>query len=211
MATRRLPAAERKRQIAEAALDILAAKGARGLKAASLARAIGTTDATLFRHFGSMKEIVAAALERFEEELEATVPEALEGEPLEQLEHFVEARLERWQRRPELLRLITGDRLIDVAGPAGVRRIGALRQRSEAFVSDCLRRAQAAGQVGRDLRPDVLTWMVQGVIHGASRQGHAPPAGRKRPARPAADPAVVWSALETVLLRSARPSDRRKR
>ena len=101
MARRRFPAAERKRQIAQAALTLLGRRGARGLTAAELARAVGVTDATLFRHFASMEEIVDAAIALVEAELTPAPPD-LEQEPLEELGHFVVARIAQWQRRPEL-------------------------------------------------------------------------------------------------------------
>lgn len=205
MATRRLPAAERKRQIAEAALAILGSRGVRHLTAVKLARSVGVTDATLFRHFASMEAIIDAAIAIVAEELEPPLPEG-PGDPLERLGAFVTGRVEQWQQRPELLRLLTSDRLIDAAGAAGATRIGGLRQRSERFVAQCLEQAQRQGSVARDLSPKVLTWMLRGAIHGSVAGGGAPDRRSTRSRRPAVDSpsaAAVWSTVRALLERSA--------
>lgn len=72
------PTAERQLEIIEAAIAIIAESGLRDLKTKELARRVGISEATLFRHFGSMEEILSAAVEHEAGLVHARV-EAFEG------------------------------------------------------------------------------------------------------------------------------------
>ena len=67
--TVRQPTEERRRQIADAALKVIAERGLGRFTTQAIAAEIGVTDATLFRHFASKEDIVLAALDRVEERL----------------------------------------------------------------------------------------------------------------------------------------------
>lgn len=57
------PTEERRTEIVEAAIAIIAEQGLRDLKTAALARRMGLSEAAIFRHFGSMEEILVAAVQ----------------------------------------------------------------------------------------------------------------------------------------------------
>jgi AcrR family transcriptional regulator len=200
---RRLPTAERRRQIAEAALDIIATRGVHQLTTQEIAARVGVTDGSLFRHFESKQAIVAAAIDVFEALLVATFPEPSD-DPLETLERFFVARVTFARRRPEIIGLVFNDRLTEAAGGEGARRVAAIVGRSLGFVGECLEAAQARGLVATDVPVQVLVWMVTGVLRGAARHPGAPP--RRRPV-PAA-PAELWAAVEKLLRRTRVSRDR---
>lgn len=60
---RRKSAAERRAEIVAATVSILADEGLHAWTTAALARRVGVSEATLFRHFSSKTEILSAALE----------------------------------------------------------------------------------------------------------------------------------------------------
>jgi AcrR family transcriptional regulator len=192
----RLPAAERRRQIADAALAILATHGARRLTAAALASEVGITDGAIFRHFKNKDEIIEAALDRFEAALESTFP-ADDGEPLARLRLFVVQRLALVRRQPQLMRLAFNDRLAEAAGEARRDRIGRIVGRSTRFVHECLCAAQASGAIRSTASPTILVWTVVGVIRGAGGDGPLNVPGE--PELQHASPEAVWTALETLL------------
>ena len=81
MLAKRLPAPERRRQIAATALEILATDGVRGLTARAIAERVGVKDGSLFRHFASKEAIVDAAIDAFEGLMGETFPDPA-GDPL---------------------------------------------------------------------------------------------------------------------------------
>ena len=74
----------RRRQIAEAALALIAERGLDGFTTRALGSRVGLTDGTIFRHFDSKAEIVLAALDVLEERMFAVVPD--DPDPLIRLE-----------------------------------------------------------------------------------------------------------------------------
>ena len=167
MSSKRLPTAERRAQIAEAALRIISTQGVRRLTTAALAEQVGIADGTIFRHFKNKDEIVDAAIDLFEEALEGAFPPD-EGEPLERLGSFVVMRLALVRKRPEILRLAFNDRLAEAAGREGAARVALLVERSMTFVRRCLAEAQERGEITQDAPLALLVWMVIGVIRGAA-------------------------------------------
>ena len=59
----RMTGIERKRQIAETTLDLLATEGVQGTTNARIAQAAGITPAALYRHFDDRNQVLLAALD----------------------------------------------------------------------------------------------------------------------------------------------------
>lgn len=202
MALERLPSDERKRQIAEAALRILASRGTHRLTAMEIGQAIGVSDAAVFRHFRTKDAIVAAAIDRFEELLRGDIVH--EGaDPVARLGAFFVRRIHKAREHPEILRLAFDDRLAEIAGPEGLARVRQVIGGSIAFVRGCIEEAQKKRLVAADVPPDVLVWTVVGCLRGAASA---------TPAQGAPSPEAVWADLEKVLRRTwspKRPARRR--
>lgn len=201
MALQRLGSDERKRQIAEAALLILASQGAHRLTAMEIGHAIGVSDAAVFRHFRDKDAIVAAAIDRFEELLAGDTVQA-GGDPVVRLGEFFVRRLRKARAHPEILRLAFNDRLAEIAGPDGLARVRQVVGESIVFVRGCIAEAQKKRLVAADVPPDVLVWTVVGCLRGAATATPAPDA-------PA--PEAVWADLEKLLRRTSSPIPRRMR
>src|SRR5574337_1597441 len=74
----RLSAEERRRQIVEAAVGLFSRKGFRGTRTREIAEAAGTSEAMIFRHFATKRELYSAIIEvkSATEELLASVASA---------------------------------------------------------------------------------------------------------------------------------------
>jgi AcrR family transcriptional regulator len=188
MPRKRLPADERKRQIARVVLEIVASGGANQLTAAEIARRVGVSDAALFRHFADKRAIVAAAIETFEALLFENFPPT-HADPLERLHQLFVQRVALVRRYPEIMQLAFDNRLAEAAGPAGVRRVRSMVDRSVGFVRECLAQAQQHGMISPDVSVNLLSWAVMGIIRGAASDT------RKR--RPS--PETLWQQLERLL------------
>jgi AcrR family transcriptional regulator len=112
----RLPAAERRRRIEDAATELFAQRGYAATTVEDIVRAAGVTKPMLYRHFESKQELCIALLERHRDELVAAPlsrfdPEA--PDPHAHLTAMAEAWLEHARSHPAATRLlfvpITGD------------------------------------------------------------------------------------------------------
>lgn len=197
MALERLSSEDRRRQIADAALRIIASQGAHRLTAMEIAKSLGITDAGVFRHYRDKDAIVAAAIARFEDLLAGDIDGDAPREPLDRLGEFFVRRLTKVRAHPEILRLAFDDRLAAIAGPEGAARVTRMIERSIGFVRGCLEAARREGTVAADVPVTHLVWMVVGSLRGAATA-----------ATITATPAAIWADVEKLLRRTRAPARR---
>lgn len=185
--TRREPTENRQRQIADAALKIVAAHGLSRFTTAAIAHEVGITEGAIFRHFASKDEIVLAAIDRIEELFEEGAPSD-EGEPLDRLRRFLEHRVRVVQENGGIPRLIFSDELTNAAGAAGATKVQALRKKAATTIRRCLEQAREQGKIKKTLDLDGAALVVQGSIM-ALILGRAPKTAT----------AKVWATLEQAL------------
>jgi AcrR family transcriptional regulator len=112
------PEDETKQRIIQGAAQVFAEKGYDGATTREIAEAAGVNEVTLFRHFGSKKNIFMIVIERFSAlpGLEAAVQNQLTGNYRQDLtklgSHFLETMLKR--RRAVLMSLHTAERLPEI-------------------------------------------------------------------------------------------------
>ncbi len=161
--TARQPTEERRRQIADAALKVIAEHGLGRFTTQAIAAEVGITDGTLFRHFASKEEIVLAALDRVEERLfEGFPPE--DPDPLVRLERFFRFRAALVGASPVIARLAFSEELPHAAGPRGAEQVRRWKDRSLDFVVACLEEAAAQGRVPKGLPVREVGVMILGSL-----------------------------------------------
>ena len=188
--TVRQPTEERRRQIADAALKVIAERGLGRFTTQAIAAEIGVTDATLFRHFASKEDIVLAALDRVEERLfEGFPPE--DPDPLVRLERFFRFRASLVGANPVIARLAFSEELPHAAGPRGAQQVESWKQRSLDFIVSCMDEAAAQGRIPRGLPVREVGVMVLGTLIALVRFGElaAGPAAANR----------AWSVIERMI------------
>jgi AcrR family transcriptional regulator len=195
----RKTADSRRREIADAALRVIAEQGLGRFTALAIAREVGVSDAALFRHFETKEEIVLAAIERVEEILFADFPPT-GSDALERLGRFFHQRVAVIEENPGVARLVASDALAQAAPAAGVARVAELRRRSARFVRTCLEDAARDGLLADGVGPEEAGVLVLGSILALTQARGL----LARPARAGALAERTWSALER-LLRRPRP------
>lgn len=160
--TRRLPSDERRTQIAEVALELVAKDGIAALTTTTLATAVGITPGALFRHFVSMDAILVAVAERAVELLEASYPCA-ELPPLDRLDAFVSARTELATRKLGIPRLVLSEQFARALPEPARRKVRAAVRRSLVFVESAIDEGRADGSI-RDVSTSGLALVVIGAI-----------------------------------------------
>jgi len=160
----RLPTELRQRQIADSALTLLASDGSRGFTTAAVARAVGVSEATLFRHFTNMDAILDAAVTALEQLLFPADLDDGSEDALVALHAFLQRRAALLRKRPGVMRILFSDEIGRTGSPETARRVAALRRRSRAIVRGCLERAAAQGTVRQDLTVAELVSVAHGMI-----------------------------------------------
>jgi AcrR family transcriptional regulator len=189
----------RRREIADAALKVIAEKGLGRFTSLAIAREVGVTDGALFRHFATKQAIVVAAIDRVEEIL---FGEALPagGDPVDRLGVFFLRRIAIIRRNPGVARLVLSEDLARAAPPAAVRRVTAFRERSADFVATSLAEADRRGLLAADVEVGEAQVLVYGALMALAHAPHL-----AAPGKPADRVAGrVWRQLERVLRHGCR-------
>jgi AcrR family transcriptional regulator len=193
----RKTADSRRREIADAALRVIAEQGLGRFTALAIAREVGVSDAALFRHFQTKEEIVLAAIERVEEILFAGFPPA-GRDALERLGNFFRQRVAVIEESPGVARLVASDSLSQAAPAEGTARVAEFRRRSVRFVRACLMEASREGLLADGIEPSVAEVLVLGAILALTQ-------ARGLNLRSTPDGGLAdrtWCALERLLRRS---------
>jgi len=196
--TARKPAPFRRREIADAALKVIAEQGVARFTAVAIAREVGVSDAALFRHFPTKGAIVLAAIDRVEEILFEGFPPP-DRDPIERLGAFFEQRIEVIRANPGVARLVGSEQLEQAAPAGGVARVAEFRRRSQSFVRETLEEAYRRGMLADGLGPAEASVLVIGSLLALAHGRGAFPAEGALPGR-------VWKALERTLRGGARPA-----
>jgi len=161
MRERRKPA-ERRCEIADAVLKIVTERGLGRLTAAEIAREVGVTDAALFHHFGTMDDIVLAAIDRVGEVLFQDLPHG--GAPLARLGEFFRQRVSVINRHQGAGRMVLSDVLAQIAPPAGTAKVRSFRKRSVDLIRSCLVEAHHDGSLAGGVEVPEATVLVLGAL-----------------------------------------------
>ncbi len=185
---------ERRTEIADAALRIIATRGITELTVAALAAELGITGGALYRHFASTDEILVAVAARAVELVDATLPSG-DLEPLAWLEQFVESRARTVGGHPGLARLLISDQLAMALPAAAVELVQGAVRRTFASIERALRRGQEVGAVRDDVDARDLVPIVAGTVQLlALAQSGSHPSRMLVPAK-------AWTTLRTLLAR----------
>jgi AcrR family transcriptional regulator len=159
---RRADALRNRERLLEVAQSAFAELGP-DVAVAEIARRAGVGAGTLFRHFPTKDDLMGAVLERTFDEMSSTVDEALAMEDAwEGIVHVITATAERQACDRTFLQSVGPDLF---AQPR-------FRERNERIMGQLgalLERAQDAGQVREDLRPEDLPFILA-AVGGATEQ-----------------------------------------
>jgi AcrR family transcriptional regulator len=191
---KRLPTEQRRQQIAEAALRIIAERGLREFTVAAISDEVGLADGTIFRHFDDKDDIVLEAVKHLEQTLVAQENE-YEGDPLERLGQFLRSRIALIQQRPEIFKMLFSDDLAKAGPEEAGERVRALKQRSMTFVRDHLEQAIDEGVISDEHSPDVLLYVVHGTALAMVFSGK----DLDTLIGDGAQPETVWTVVENLL------------
>jgi AcrR family transcriptional regulator len=161
----RLPAAQRRAAIVEAALQVFGERSYGRATTAEIARAAGVSEPILYRHFASKRDLYIACLEAMAARLHETTEAIIAAEPDPREWTFAVPRaLERLRKQA----IYPSQMWIQALGEAGedadlTRYLRQHMRELHAFAAGIIRRAQEAGGVAPDRDPDAEAWIGLGL------------------------------------------------
>ncbi len=159
----RLPAAERRRAIVDAALRVFSEGSYAGATTADIARAAGISEPILYRHFASKRDLYFACLDEAWRRIRVRIESQIdELGPVAGLRSITPAAL----RETRFLLPSLWLQAITEAGEDPEIRKHVRRHMREVhgFFADFVRRMQEAGVVHRDRDADAEAWIFVGAI-----------------------------------------------
>ena len=158
----------RKRQIVQAAVDLVAKRGLTGFSVAELARRVGLSAAGIYRHFSSKEDILDAVVDLVRSSMTESVLAARgEGKgALDTLKLIMNRHLDMVMRNPGIPRVLLSDRAVTERPSRKARVQGVLNE-----VARMLEETVASGQESGELRKDLPARSVADVIMAVIRNG----------------------------------------
>ncbi len=185
----------RRRQVADAALQTIMQDGVGGFTTRAVAERVGISDGTLFRHFGSKKDIMLEAMSRLEVELLGTLLQT--GTPLENLESFFKERAIFVGEKDAVGALVFSSELLHLVGDDGKKKLKVWRRKTMKFLGDQLSILQEEGRTHPELDIMEMSMLIQGTLLTFAMQRTV----KNRGTRKELDQRInkAWKVLFTVL------------
>ncbi|MGE5177794.1 MAG: TetR/AcrR family transcriptional regulator [Bacteroidota bacterium] len=173
MRARKLTTEVRRDQIARAALQLIAARGVRGLSLETLAKKVGIVPSGIYRHFRGREEVLDATLEhlgaRLHHNLDLVAAET--EDPLERIHRLLIRHVRLIRENQAIPRIIFSE---EVYGRHSARkaRVRAIIGRYLEGVAGFVREGQAAGRIRRDLDARAAAVAFLGLFQPAAILWH---------------------------------------
>ncbi|HOX24282.1 MAG TPA: TetR/AcrR family transcriptional regulator [Candidatus Krumholzibacteria bacterium] len=157
----------KQRQILDAAVAEFAARGYSRASMNTLVKAAGISKGSLFHYFRSKSDLFAGLVEAAYDQAKSRVREVrdtTDGQPLpRRLERLLETGIDFISAHPRLARIYfhllrSGD------APFGQRQLEELRRHSRRFLQELIERAQADGEVDRELDAERTAWLIDAMM-----------------------------------------------
>lgn len=156
--SRRLPPEERRRQILQGVIAVVAEHGVLGATVARIAAAADVSEGTLYVHFASRNEMLVAALDSIFMQMSGLIESSPEADPVARLRDIA-------QRHSRLMRTERGGFLYPwvefiAAGPLVGLREAVAQTQTRAFnkMLAIVEQGQAEGSIRQDISARRLTW-----------------------------------------------------
>jgi AcrR family transcriptional regulator len=194
MATKRLPAEERKKQILKCATRVFAKKGYHGATTKAISEEAGIAEALIYRYFGSKKGLFTEAVERTGERLVAGLESAFSENPsspavaLQRTYEFYLRLLEKQKDLAKMIFLVSAELddpvIRDVYLPH--------QERALRVIGEAIKGWQKRGLVRSAVPPRAAAWFFLGGYQVLALMKHS---GRIEEL----DPRSVWELIRPFL------------
>lgn len=164
---KRLPANERRTIIVQTVLELAAEQNPSSITTAAIAKQMGVTQGTLFRHFPDKDAIWLASIKWIAAQLLARISNATDRAetPLVALEAVFITHIDYFACHPGIPSLILSE-LQRAEETAAKRIVGQLFKRYIAHVTDLMEKGKVAGEIESYLDASIASTLFLGAIQG---------------------------------------------
>lgn len=173
MSLEKLDTETRKRQIAQAAFELIALKGIRGLNISDISKKVGLVPSAIYRHYKGKDEILDSVIDLIKEGLTgiAKTARTKADNPLDQLKKLVALHASFIMSNRALPRIVFSEDV--VAGKNQRReRVYAAQSAYIAEIRDIIIEGQKMGVIKSEIDPDAAAVMFIGVVLPAGLLWH---------------------------------------
>lgn len=165
MGMEKLDTEVRREQITEAALDLLANQGVKGLNIAAVARRVGLVPSGIYRHFENKNQILEAVLDLMENRLMANVQAARDEttDPLERLRILLFRHVRFIRENRAIPRLVFSEG-VHAGHPERKSRVHQILTGYLSGIAEFVRQGQHDGRIRRDIEPETAGLLFFGMI-----------------------------------------------
>ena len=155
----------RQEQIIEAAMNLIAVRGLKGLSMAALANSIGLVPSATYRHFKDKKEILDRVLDFIREKLLTNVRITCEetSEPMERLRRILKRHIETLKKNRAIPRIIFTEDVFNGSPKRKTKVYGIINGYLRAL-NEIIRDGQEKGQIRPDMDSETIALMFLGMI-----------------------------------------------
>jgi len=155
----------RQEQIVEAAMNLIASRGLKGLSMAALANRIGLVPSAIYRHFKSKDDIVDMILgvirERLLTNIRITCKET--SEPMERLQSILKRHVETLRENRAIPRIIFSEDVF-TGNPKRKNRVYGIINGYLDALNEIIRDGQQMGRIRSDMDSKTVALMFLGII-----------------------------------------------
>lgn len=161
----KLATEKRRSQVAQAALELIAAQGMKGFNLTRLAHRVGLAPSAIYHHFKGKDDILDAVLDLLQDRLQGNLRSVREAtrDPIEQLRELLTAHAHLVLGYSALPRILFSEEIYGGSAPRKARLNGIILDYLQG-VAAIVRDGQKSGVVRRELDPDTLSVMFLGLL-----------------------------------------------
>jgi AcrR family transcriptional regulator len=155
----------RQEQIVEAAMNLIASRGLKGLSMAALANRIGLVPSAIYRHFKSKNDIVDMILGVIRERLLTNIRITCEetSEPIERLQRILKRHVETLRENRAIPRIIFTEDVF-TGNPKRRNKVYGIVVGYLEGLNEIIRDGQEKGQIRSDMDSKTVALMFLGMI-----------------------------------------------
>ena len=155
----------RQEQIIQAAMNLIASRGFKGLSVAAIANRIGLVPSAIYRHFKSKDDVLDRILDFIQGKLFANVRRASKetSEPMERLQYILKGHVQTLRENQAIPRIIFSEEVFS-GNPKRKNKVYGIINGYLARLNKIIRDGQEKGVIRSDTNSETLALMFLGMV-----------------------------------------------